>query len=120
MRPHKTSYESFIEMQVTELLGLFLPLPLYKHLLIPTASKPSCFCSSVPGPLNSVKFFGNPVEKTSFFTNVIGDCSLGFTCISYNGNVQISLNTDESTGIMPDKYLEEVDSYFTECVEKYL
>ena len=120
MRQHKNSYESFIEMQVTGLLGLFLPLWLYKYLLIPTASKPSCFCSNVPGPLNAVKFFGNPVEKTSFFTNVIGDCALGFSCISYDGNVQISLNTDEATGIIPEKYLEEVDNYFKECCEKYL
>jgi WS/DGAT/MGAT family acyltransferase len=111
----KTSYEPAVTLGLFAALG-YLPKIVQDQLSDILASKATAVMTNVPGPTEPLTVAGSRLRQMLFWVPQSGDIGMGLSILSYAGQVQFGLITDDA--LTPDP--EAVVSHFLEEFEKYL
>ena len=111
----KTSYEPAVTLGLFAALG-YLPKIVQDQLSDLLASKATAVMTNVPGPTEPLTVAGSRLRQMLFWVPQSGDIGMGVSILSYAGQVQFGLITDDA--LTPDP--EAVVSRFSEEFEKYL
>jgi len=111
----KTSYEPAVTLGLFAALG-YLPKIVQDQLFDLLASRATAVMTNVPGPTEPLTVAGSRLRQMLFWVPQSGDIGMGVSILSYAGQVQFGLITDDA--LTPDP--EAVVSRFPEEFEKYL
>ena len=111
----KTSYEPAVTLGLFAALG-YLPKIVQDQLSDILASKATAVMTNVPGPTEPLTVAGSRLRQMLFWVLQSGDIGMGVSILSYAGQVQFGLITDDA--LTPDP--EAVVSRFSEEFEQYL
>ena len=111
----KTSYEPAVTLGLFAALG-YLPKIVQDQLSDILASRATAVMTNVPGPTEPLTVAGSRLRQMLFWVPQSGDIGMGVSILSYAGQVQFGLITDDA--LTPDP--EAVVSRFPEEFEKYL
>ncbi len=111
----KTSYEPAVTLGLFAALG-YLPKIVQDQLSDMLASRATAVMTNVPGPPKPLTVAGSRLRQMLFWVPQSGDIGMGVSILSYAGQVQFGLMTDDA--LTPDP--EAVVSRFSEEFEKYL
>ena len=111
----KTSYEPAVTLGLFAALG-YLPKIVQDQLFDLIASRATAVMTNVPGPTEPLTVAGSRLRQMLFWLPQSGDIGMGVSILSYAGQVQFGLITDDA--LTPDP--EAVVSRFPEEFEKYL
>ena len=111
----KTSYEPTVTLGLFAALG-YLPKIVQDQLSDMLASRATAVMTNVPGPTQPLTVAGSRLRQMLSWVPQSGDIGMGVSILSYAGQVQFGLMTDDA--LTPDP--EAVVSRFSEEFEKYL
>jgi len=111
----KTSYEPAVTLGLFAALG-YLPKIVQDQLSDMLASRATAVMTNVPGPTEPLTVAGSRLTQMLFWVPQSGDIGMGVSILSYAGQVQFGLITDDA--LTPDP--EAVVSRFPEEFEQYL
>src|SRR5271157_4074728 len=111
----KTSYEPAVTLGLFAALG-YLPKIAQDQLSDILASRATAVMTNVPGPTEPLMVAGSRIRQMLFWVPQSGDIGMGVSILSYAGQVQFGLITDDA--LTPDP--EAVVSRFSEEFEQYL
>ena len=111
----KTSYEPAVTLGVFAALG-YLPKIVQDQLFDLLASRMTAVMTNVPGPTEPLTVAGSRLRQMLFWVPQSADIGMGVSILSYAGQVQFGLITDDA--LTPDP--EAVVSRFLKEFEKYL
>ena len=111
----KTSYEPAVTLGLFAALG-YLPKIVQDQLFDLLVSRATAVMTNVPGPPEPLTVAGSRLRQMLFWVPQSGDIGMGVSILSYAGQVQFGLITDDA--LTPDP--EAVVSRFSEEFEKYL
>jgi diacylglycerol O-acyltransferase / wax synthase len=111
----KTSYEPAVTLGVFAALG-YLPKIVQDQLFDLLASRMTAVMTNVPGPTEPLTVAGSRLRQMLFWVPQSADIGMGVSILSYAGQVQFGLITDDA--LTPDP--EAVVSRFSEEFEQYL
>ncbi len=111
----KTSYEPAVTLGLFAALG-YLPKIVQDQLSDILASRATAVMTNVPGPTEPLTVAGSRLRQMLFWVPQSGDIGMGVSILSYAGQVQFGLITDDA--LTPDP--EAVVSRFSEEFEQYL
>ena len=111
----KTSYEPAVTLSLFAALGR-LPQIVQDQLFDLLVSRSTAVMTNVPGPPEPLTAAGSKIKQLLFWVPQSGDIGMGVSILSYAGQVQFGLITDDA--LTPDP--EAVVSRFSEEFEKYL
>ncbi len=111
----KTSYEPAVTLGLFAALGS-LPKIVQDQLSDMLASRATAVMTNVPGPTEPLTVAGSRLRQMLFWVPQSGDIGMGVSILSYAGQVQFGLITDDA--LTPDP--EAVVSRFSEEFEQYL
>ena len=111
----KTSYEPTVTLGLFAALG-YLPKIVQDQLSDMLASHATAVMTNVPGPTEPLTVAGSRLRQMLFWVPQSGDIGMGVSILSYAGQVQFGLMTDDA--LTPDP--EAVVSRFDKEFEQYL
>jgi diacylglycerol O-acyltransferase len=99
MRALKGSYQPLLALGLLAAMGAG-PRALQEALLVTLARNATAVMTNVPGPQQLLYLAGAPIDSLMFWVPQSGEIGMGVSIISYRGQVQFGLVTDE--GLCPD------------------
>jgi WS/DGAT/MGAT family acyltransferase len=99
METLKRSYEPLATLGLLEALG-YAPQAVQDSLFDLLLSRATAVMTNVPGPQQPLHLAGNEIKQVMFWVPQAGNISMGVSILSFNGQVQFGLITDEAT--VPD------------------
>jgi len=110
----KTSYEPAVTLGVFAALG-YLPKIVQDQLFDLLASRMTAVMTNVPGPTEPLTVAGSRLRQMLFWVPQSADIGMGVSILSYAGQVQFGLITDDALTPDPEavvsRFLEEFDRY---------
>ena len=110
----KTSYEPAVTLGVFAALG-YLPKIVQEQLFDLLASRMTAVMTNVPGPTEPLTVAGSRLRQMLFWVPQSADIGMGMSILSYAGQVQFGLITDDALTPDPEavvsRFLEEFDRY---------
>jgi len=110
----KTSYEPAVTLGVFAALG-YLPKIVQEQLFDLLASRMTAVMTNVPGPTEPLTVAGSRLRQMLFWVPQSADIGMGVSILSYAGQVQFGLITDDALTPDPEavvsRFLEEFDRY---------
>ena len=110
----KTSYEPAVTLGVFAALG-YLPKIVQDQLFDLLASRMTAVMTNVPGPPEPLTVAGSRLRQMLFWVPQSADIGMGVSILSYAGQVQFGLITDDALTPDPEavvsRFLEEFDRY---------
>ncbi|TDP71161.1 wax ester/triacylglycerol synthase family O-acyltransferase [Roseateles toxinivorans] len=111
----KGSYQPLLAFGLLSLAGLFIK-PVQNAMLNLFAKKTTAVMTNVPGPSNALKFCGASVERLMFWVPQSGDVGIGVSILTYAGNVQFGLITDDALCPHPQLIIDRFQPEFNKLL----
>ena len=107
----KGSYQAVVTLGVLGLVGL-CPKPVQRQILDLLANKATAVMTNVPGPQEPLYLAGARITQQMFWVPQSGDIGMGVSILSYDGQVQFGLVTDQEFVPDPDRIVVRFASEF--------
>ncbi|XP_044004988.1 wax ester synthase/diacylglycerol acyltransferase 4-like [Aphidius gifuensis] len=100
----KNNFDYIINYWILKWLITLLPEYLLRIFI---QSKSSMIFSNLPGPIDEITIMGKRLKKIAFLVPNRGYTGIGFSCLTYNGNLNLSVIVDKAI-ISNNKILDEI------------
>lgn len=107
----KGSYQPLLALAILSVTGLFIK-PVQDAVLGMFAKKATAVMTNVPGPKEPLKFCGSTLHQTVFWVPASGDIGVHVSILSYAGNVQFALMTDDKLCPEPQAIIDRFQPEF--------
>ena len=111
MRSLKGSYQPIIALGILAAMGAG-PQILQERLLAMLAKNATAVMTNVPGPQQPLYFGGARIDRLMFWVPQSGDIGMGVSIMTYAGDVQFGLITDQSLCPDPERVIENFAAEF--------
>jgi WS/DGAT/MGAT family acyltransferase len=111
MRALRDSYQPVLALGLLAAMGAG-PRALQEVLLLALARNATAVMTNVPGPQQPLWLAGAKIDSLMFWVPQSGDIGVGVSIISYGGNVQFGIVTDQGLCPDPERIVERFASEF--------
>ncbi|MCD6078648.1 MAG: acyltransferase, family protein [Ramlibacter sp.] len=111
MRELKGSTQPLLAFALLAVAGLLVK-PAQDAIMGIFGRKTTAVMTNVPGPREKLKFVGSTLEQVMFWVPQSGDIGLGVSILSYGGNVQFGVITDNARCDDPQQIIDHFEPEF--------
>ncbi|MCC2633951.1 MAG: acyltransferase, family protein [Ramlibacter sp.] len=107
----KGSTQPLLAFAVLAVAGLLVK-PAQDAIMALFGRKTTAVMTNVPGPREKLKFLGSTLDQVMFWVPQSGDIGLGVSILSYGGNVQFGVITDNARCAAPQEIIDHFEPEF--------
>jgi hypothetical protein len=114
----KHSFEAAVLFIFVRITAKIYPSSFFLFFLDYLSSKPSFGFTNVPGPTETINFYGSKVEELFFLVPTLANIGLGFSLMSYGGKLRVSLQADEAIAFDVKGFAKDYEEVIEEMLEE--
>jgi hypothetical protein len=117
LKKMKSSLVLLFQSFLTKLIYGFLPVFCTHSLIASITKKIFVVFSSLPGPLEKVKLYGEEVEDVFFFVNGLQNMRIVLNVMSYDGKINLGVTSDSGCGVKAKEFVQTFEEIYGEEVK---